>query len=49
MGTSVDKHKDIEIRLGQTRSVQWLQEVIYVSGNNSELLNVYSRMEQISK
>ena len=43
----MDKHKDIEIRLGQTRSVQWLQEVIYVSGNNSELLNaVYKELAE---
>lgn len=43
----MDKHKDIEIRLGQTRSVQWLQEVISVSGNNSELLNaVYKELAE---
>ncbi len=43
----MDKHKDIEIRLGQTRSVQWLQEVIDVSGNNSELLNaVYKELAE---
>ena len=44
---NMDKHKDIEIRLGQTRSVQWLQEVIDVSGNNSELLNaVYKELAE---
>lgn len=43
----MDKHKDIEIRLGQSRSVQWLQEVISVSGNNSELLNaVYKELAE---
>lgn len=43
----MDKHKDIEIGLGQTRSVQWLQEVIDVSGNNSELLNaVYKELAE---
>ena len=35
----MDKHNDFEIRLEKIGSVQWMQEVICVSGNNSELLN----------
>ena len=43
----MDKHNDIEIRLAKTGSVQWLQEVISVSGNNSELLNaVYKELAE---
>lgn len=43
----MDKHNDIEIRLEKTGSVQWLQEVISVSGNNSELLNaVYKELAE---
>ncbi|MBR2139494.1 MAG: hypothetical protein IJ963_01350 [Phascolarctobacterium sp.] len=43
----MDKHNDIEIRLAKIGSVQWLQEVISVSGNNSELLNaVYKELAE---
>ena len=35
----MDKNNDIEIRLAKIEGVQWMQEVICVSGNNSELLN----------
>ena len=35
----MDKYNDIEIRLAKIEGVQWEQEVIFVSGNNSELLN----------
>ena len=35
----MDKSNDFEIRLAKMGSVQWLQGVISVSGNNSELLN----------
>lgn len=36
----MDKYKDNKIRLRKTREVQWLQEVILVSGESkSELLN----------
>ena len=35
----MDKYNDFEIRLAKIESVQWMQEVMYVSGNNSELLN----------
>jgi len=43
----MDKHNDNEIRLVNLGSVQWLQEVIGVSGNNSELLNaVYKEISE---
>lgn len=43
----MDKHNDIEIRLAKAGSVQWLQEVIGVSNNNSELLNaVYKEIAE---
>ena len=35
----MDKSNDFEIRLAKNWSVQCVQEVIVVSGNNSELLN----------
>lgn len=35
----MDKHKENEIRLENLGEVQWLQEVILVSGSKSELLN----------
>ena len=43
----MDKHKDNEIRLVKIGSVQWLQEVINVSGNNPELFNtVYKEISE---
>ena len=44
----MDKHKDNEIRLVKIGSVQWLQEVINVSGNNPELFNT-ALYEKISR
>lgn len=43
----MDKHKEKEIRLEKSREVQWLQEVILVSGSKSELLNaVYKEISE---
>lgn len=43
----MDKSNDFGIRLAKMGSVQWLQEVIGVSGNNSELLNaVYKELAE---
>lgn len=43
----MDKHKENEIRLGDLGEVQWLQEVILVSGSKSELLNaVYKEISE---
>ena len=43
----MDKHKENEIRLENLGEVQWLQEVILVSGSKSELLNaVYKEISE---